>query len=59
VLTHNNMIAFIATALAHSGKLTLLCLGPLTNVAVALQKEACLAPSLHRIILMGEAVAFL
>jgi purine nucleosidase len=45
----------IRTALAHPGQLTLLCLGPLTNVAAALLQEPRLGPSLQRILLMGGA----
>jgi len=43
----------ISTALAHMGQLTLLCFGPLTNVATALNREPRLASSLKQIILMG------
>jgi purine nucleosidase len=45
----------IRMALAHPGQLTLLCLGPLTNVAAALLQEPRLASSLQRILLMGRA----
>lgn len=43
----------IHTALEHAGQLTLLCFGPLTNVATALHREPALASSLRQIILMG------
>ncbi len=43
----------IEKALAHSGRLTLLCIGPLTNVATALLKEPRLFMAIRNIILMG------
>lgn len=43
----------IKIALAYPHMLTLLCLGPLTNVATALQKEPRLATTLRRIIFIG------
>jgi purine nucleosidase len=43
----------IQTAQAHFGRVTLVCIGPLTNVAVALTKEPGLFMALQRIILMG------
>ncbi len=43
----------IHTALAHPGQLTLLCLGPLTNIATVLHQEPQLANSLRRILQVG------
>src|SRR5579859_5503238 len=43
----------IEKALAHPGRLTLLCIGPLTNVATALLKEARLFMAIRNIIMMG------
>ncbi|HEY6540320.1 MAG TPA: nucleoside hydrolase [Ktedonobacteraceae bacterium] len=43
----------IEKALAHPGRLTLLCIGPLTNVAIALLKEARLFMAIRSIIMMG------
>jgi purine nucleosidase len=43
----------IRTAQAHFGRMTLVCIGPLTNVAVALAKEPGLFMALQRIIIMG------
>lgn len=43
----------IQAAQAHFGHVTLVCIGPLTNVAVALTKEPGLFMALQRIILMG------
>ncbi len=43
----------IQTALAHSGHLTLLCLGPLTNIATALSIEPCLFMAIRRIVMTG------
>lgn len=43
----------IEKALAHPGRLTLLCIGPLTNVATALLKEARLFMAIRNIVMMG------
>jgi purine nucleosidase len=43
----------IETALAHPGRLTLLCLGPLTNVATALQLEPRLFMAIRNVVMMG------
>jgi purine nucleosidase len=43
----------IETALAHYGLITLLCLGPLTNVATALRMEPQLFMAIRRVIMMG------
>jgi purine nucleosidase len=43
----------VETALAAHGKLTLLCLGPLTNVATALSLEPHLFMAIDRIVVMG------
>ncbi|HLI07964.1 MAG TPA: nucleoside hydrolase [Ktedonobacteraceae bacterium] len=43
----------IETALAHPGRLTLLCLGPLTNVATALQQEPHLFMAIRNLVMMG------
>ena len=40
-------------ALAHHGQLTLLCIGPLTNVAVALTHEPRLFLAIRNIVMMG------
>ena len=40
--------ALIRRALAAPGEITLVALGPLTNVALALRKEPALAPALRR-----------
>lgn len=45
----------IQTARGYPGELTLLCLGPLTNVALALQKEPRLGSLLRQIFFMGGA----
>ena len=41
------------TALAHHGRLTVLCLGPLTNLATALTTESRLFMAIRRIVMMG------
>ena len=43
----------VQTALSHPGQLTLLCLGPLTNVALALSIEPRLFMAIRSIVLMG------
>jgi purine nucleosidase len=43
----------IQTAQAHFGRVTLVCIGPLTNVATALMTEPGLFMALQRIIIMG------
>lgn len=46
----------IEQANARPGEVTLLTLGPLTNVAVALRKDPLLASKLRRIVMMGGAI---
>lgn len=43
----------IKNALAHPGRLTLLCIGPLTNLATALLREPRLFMAIRNIIMMG------
>jgi purine nucleosidase len=43
----------VQTALAHYGQLTLLCIGPLSNVATALHIEPRLFMAIRRVIMMG------
>jgi len=43
----------LATAARHAGSLTLVTLGPLTNVALALEREPALARQLARCVVMG------
>ena len=45
----------LQTARSYPGELTLLCLGPLTNVALALQKEPQLGSLLRQVFFMGGA----
>jgi inosine-uridine nucleoside N-ribohydrolase len=45
----------IQTARAYPGELTLLCFGPLTNVALALQQEPGLGSLLRQVFFMGGA----
>lgn len=45
----------LQTAHSYPGELTLLCLGPLTNVALALQKEPRLGSLLRQVFFMGGA----
>ena len=43
----------LQTAVAHPGRLVLLCIGPLTNVAHALHLEPRISMAIRRIIMMG------
>ncbi|MEJ7838445.1 MAG: nucleoside hydrolase [Thermomicrobiales bacterium] len=43
----------IQTVMQNSGEMTLLAVGPLTNIAVALVREPALASSLKRLVIMG------
>lgn len=45
--------ALLAAADAHAGELTLVTLGPLTNVALALQRDPSLAAKVRRCVVMG------
>lgn len=47
--------ALIAAANAHAGELTLVTLGPLTNIAQALQCDPTLATKIARCVVMGAA----
>ncbi len=47
--------ALLAAAHRHAGRLTLVTLGPLTNVALALRRDARLAGRISRCIVMGGA----
>ena len=51
--SHSAPELIVETALAQHGPLTLLCLGPLTNIATALQLEPHLFMAIRRIIMMG------
>ncbi|MBO9311683.1 MAG: nucleoside hydrolase [Chloroflexus sp.] len=46
----------IRTALSAPGEITLVAVGPLTNVALALRKEPRLAGALREIVMMGSAL---
>jgi purine nucleosidase len=46
---------FAEDARRRPGELTLLCIGPLTNLAVALQREPALPRLLRRLVIMGGA----
>lgn len=48
----------VETALAAHGRLTLLCLGPLTNVATALSLEPHLFMAIRKIVVMGGSSNF-
>jgi purine nucleosidase len=50
---HSGTQLIIETALSHYGQLTLLCIGPLTNVATALSMEPQLFMAIRSVIMMG------
>jgi len=45
----------IQTALTHQEPLTLICIGPLTNIATALTIEPCISMAIGNIVMMGGA----
>jgi purine nucleosidase/pyrimidine-specific ribonucleoside hydrolase len=53
ISTYSGPELIIEKALAHPGRLTLLCIGPLTNIATALIKEPRLFMAIRNIIMMG------
>lgn len=53
ISTHSGPQLIIEKALAHPGRLTLLCIGPLTNVATALLHEPRLFMAIRNITMMG------
>lgn len=46
-------IAIIKAARKHAGKLELLCLGPLTNIALALKLDPSIAKLMKNVFVMG------
>ncbi len=53
-------VDFIVQAVnANPGQVTIIAIGPLTNVAMALRLEPGLGPKIKQIVIMGGAVAFL
>ena len=49
----------IQTVNANPGEVTIIALGPLTNIAVAIRQESGFAKKVKRIVIMGGAIAFL
>ena len=47
--------ALIAASHAHAGELTLVTLGPLTNVALAVRRDPTIATRIARVVIMGAA----
>ncbi len=54
--TEHAAMAIIRLAHQHSGKLLLVTLGPLTNLALALRLDPSLPSHIHRLVIMGGAV---
>jgi purine nucleosidase len=46
----------IETLLAAPGEYTLVCIGPLTNVAIAMRKEPAIIPAIKELVIMGAAI---
>lgn len=46
----------IETILAAPGEYTLVCIGPLTNVAIAMRKEPKIIPAIKELVIMGAAI---
>lgn len=49
----------VRTVMANRGQIEIIALGPLTNVAMAIQKQPAFAPALKRMVIMGGAIAAL
>lgn len=59
-LENESAVQFLVrTVLDNPGEVTVVALGPLTNIAQALHQEPAFARSVHRLIIMGGAVAIL
>jgi inosine-uridine nucleoside N-ribohydrolase len=55
--THSDGVAFLLDQIkAHPGEITLLALGPLTNIGAAIDREPATFRKLKRVVLMGGAV---
>lgn len=53
IATGHGVIRIIDTILANPGEMTMLCLGPLTNIAMACRLEPTILHKLHRVVIMG------
>lgn len=53
--SENGVAYLIESARAHAGSLDLFAIGPLTNVAAAIQADVAFAESLHHLYIMGGA----
>jgi inosine-uridine nucleoside N-ribohydrolase len=49
----------VRTVMARPGQIEILAIGPLTNIAIAIQRQPAFARSVKRIIIMGGAIASL
>ena len=47
----------VQTVKAHPGEITILAIGPLTNVAMAIRQAPDIAPNVKQIVIMGGAIA--
>jgi inosine-uridine nucleoside N-ribohydrolase len=49
----------VNTVLAHPGEVTIIAIGPLTNIAQAIRQESTFAAKVKRLVIMGGAIAAL
>lgn len=56
---HANGVDFILEQLqAHPGEITLVCIGPLTNIGAAIERNAAAFRKVKRVVMMGGSIAF-
>lgn len=55
-VAHHSVDFLIERILSAPGKMTLVCIGPLTNVAVAIRKEPRILRSVKEVVIMGGAI---
>ena len=55
-VTQHSVDFLIETIMSAPGKMTLVCIGPLTNVAVAIRKEPRIVRAVNEVVIMGGAI---
>jgi inosine-uridine nucleoside N-ribohydrolase len=55
-VTQHAVEFLIEKIIAERNKITLVCIGPLTNVALALRREPCIADYIDEVVIMGGAL---
>src|SRR5437764_3138770 len=58
ISTRSGPELIVETGMAHHGRLTLMCIGPMTNIATALKLEPRLFMAIRRIMMMGGTSGF-